>query len=78
MFIHVMTAHMYVCTFRLIPKERDALMQALDEDGGGEIDVQEFEEWWNSTPLLPTVTRLRAAAKTVIAVQRFQVHTPLD
>jgi hypothetical protein len=28
-------------------------MKALDEDGGGEIDVAEFEVWWNSTPLTP-------------------------
>ncbi len=33
-------------------------MKALDEDGGGEIDVAEFEAWWNSTPLVPNARAL--------------------
>jgi hypothetical protein len=44
---------------RLIPHEREALMKALDEDGGGEIDVAEFEVWWNSTPLVPNTKALQ-------------------
>lgn len=34
-------------------------MKALDEDGGGEIDVAEFEVWWNSTPLVPNSKALQ-------------------
>jgi len=33
----------------LQPTELAALMEVLDEDGGGEIDLAEFSTWWNST-----------------------------
>ena len=38
---------------RLIPLEREALRSALDVDGTGGIDFEEFEGWWDSTPLTP-------------------------
>lgn len=32
----------------LHPAETAALLDALDEDGGGEIDLDEFSNWWDT------------------------------
>lgn len=55
----------------LQPSELAALMEALDEDGGGEIDLAEFSTWWEATPLLPP-RRLKSAASRWLQ----KIHKP--